>query len=396
MDTPPSRHTLPDLVCFSHLRWDFVYQRPQHLMSRFARTRRVSFIEEPVFEPTDRPYLRVTTRDAGVDVVVPVLPEDMPARESIAAQHQLFSAYITEHCATPPTFWLQTPMAVPLAPTELAGIVIYDCMDELSAFHGASPSLAFNEKQLLSRADLVFTGGRALYEAKRTRHPNVHCFPSGIDRAHFAAARAHRHGAECPTEFRDMPHGTRVGFAGVIDERLDIQLLAGIADARPEFQFVMVGPVVKIDPESLPRRENIHYLGMRSYDELPAYMAEWDVAMMPFARNSATRFISPTKTPEYLAAGLPVVSTSILDVVRQYGSAGLVAIADEPEDFAAAIDAAVTMRSDPARLRAVDAALAQCTWESVWERMAALEVACIDVPTPAGVPVPSGGRARAQ
>ena len=193
-----------------------------------------------------------------------------------------------------------------------------------------------------------------------------------------------------------MPHGTRVGFAGVIDERLDIQLLADVADARPEFQFVMVGPVVKIDPESLPRRENIHYLGMRSYDELPAYMAEWDVAMMPFARNSATRFISPTKTPEYLAAGLPVVSTSILDVVRQYGSAGLVAIADEPGDFAAALDAAVETRSDPGRLRAVDAALAQSTWESVWERMASLERARIRVAAPAEAPVPSGGRARAR
>ena len=396
MDTPPSRHALPDLVCFSHLRWDFVYQRPQHLMSRFARTRRVSFIEEPLFESTDRPYLRVTTRDAGVDVVVPVLPEETSARDSIAAQHQLFTAYISEHCATPPTFWLQTPMAVPLAPTELAGVVIYDCMDELSAFHGASPSLAFNEKQLLTRADLVFAGGQALYEAKRTRHPNVHCFPSGIDRGHFATARTHHHGAGCPVEFRDMAPGTRVGFAGVIDERLDIDLLDAVAGARPEIQFVMVGPVVKIDPASLPQRENIHYLGMRSYDELPAHMAEWDVAMMPFARNAATRFISPTKTPEYLAAGLPVVSTSILDVVRQYGSAGLVAIADEPGDFAAAIDAAVDTRNDPDRLRAVDAALAQSTWESVWERMAALERARIMVAAPVGVPVPSGGRARAQ
>jgi UDP-galactopyranose mutase len=399
MDTPPSPPATPDLVCFSHLRWDFVYQRPQHLMSRFARTRRVSFLEEPVFESTAHPHLRVTPTPSGVTVVVPVLAEGTPAREAIAMQRELFGSYISEHCGAAPTFWLQTPMALPLAPAELADVVIYDCMDELSAFHGASPSLLFNEKQLLARADLVFTGGRALYEAKRTRHPDVHCFPSGIDRAHFATARAHRHEDGCLTEFRDMPPGTRVGFAGVIDERLDIDLLAAVADARPGCQFVMIGPVVKIDPGSLPQRANIHYLGMRGYDDLPAYMGEWDVAMMPFARNAATRFISPTKTPEYLSAGVPVVSTSILDVVRTYGTSGLVAIADEPAGFAAAIDAAVHKRSDPDRLRAVDAALAQSTWESVWEGMAALERARrttgrVAAPVPASIP--AGSRARAQ
>jgi UDP-galactopyranose mutase len=398
MDTPPSPSATSDLVCFSHLRWDFVYQRPQHLMSRFARVRRVSFLEEPIFESTAHPHLRVSSTASGVTVVVPVLPDGTPAREAIAVQRQLFGSYISERCGAAPTFWLQTPMALPLAPAELAGVVIYDCMDELSAFHGASPSLLFNEKQLLARADLVFTGGRALYEAKRTRHPDVHCFPSGIDTAHFATARDHRHADGCLTEFRDMPLGMRVGFAGVIDERLDVDLLAAVADARPDSQFVLIGPVVKIDPRSLPARANIHYLGMRAYEELPAYMAEWDVAMMPFARNAATRFISPTKTPEYLAAGLPVVSTSILDVVRTYGSSGLVAIADEPAAFAAAIDATVLGRNDPDRLRAVDAALAHATWESVWARMAALERArraaghaAASVPAP--VPV---GTARAQ
>jgi UDP-galactopyranose mutase len=373
MDTPPAHLPLPDLVCFSHLRWNFVYQRPQHLMSRFARVRRVVFVEEPEFEQTAEPYLRVSSPRAGLEVVVPILDESVGAREAIAVQRALLTEYIGRGCASSPTFWFQTPMALPIAPTELAGVVIYDCMDELSAFHQAPLSLIFNEKQLLSRADLVFTGGRALYEAKRTKHRSVHCFPSAIDDKHFAGARAHAHGSRCLPEIGDLPPGARIGFCGVIDERLDAELLDAVAALRPEYQFVMVGPTVKIDPDALPRRDNIHYLGMREYDDLPLLMAEWDAAIMPFARNDATRYISPTKTPEYLAAGLPVVSTGIRDVVRQYGDQGLVAIAGEAGAFADAIDAALPTRDDPARLRAVDTALQQISWETTWARMAALE-----------------------
>jgi len=364
---------LQDLVCFSHLRWDFVYQRPQHLMSRFAQTRRVTFVEEPVFEPGANAHLRVSRRIAGVTVVVPVLDEGANLRDIIEDQRVLLMEYVTQHCGMAPTFWFQTPMALPWAPLERAGVVIYDCMDELSAFDGAPPSLVFNEKQLLARADIVFTGGQALFDAKRFKHPRVHCLPSGIDRSHFARARTHRHDRGCRDEFSRMPAGTRVGFAGVIDERLDVGLLAAVADARPDTQFVMVGPVVKIDPATLPDRPNVHYLGMRGYDELPEIMAQWDVAMMPFAHNDATRYISPTKTPEYLAAGLPVVSTSIQDVVRQYGQAGLVAVADDALRFAEAIDAAVITRDDPDRLRAVDLVLDERSWDAIWQRMAALE-----------------------
>lgn len=331
------------------------------------------FVEEPVFEPAAQPHLRISGRDGGVEVVVPVLADGTDARESIALQRAMLTDHIDRTTSASPTFWFQTPTALPVAPTELAGVVVYDCMDELSAFDGAPPSLIFNEKQLLTRADLVFTGGRALYEAKQSKHTNVHCFPSGIDTSHFARARGHRHGDACAGGLPDMPAGTRIGFAGVIDERLDVALLAALAQTRPDFQFVMVGPVVKIDPETLPRRDNIHYLGMRPYDQLPEIMAEWDAAMMPFAKNAATRYISPTKTPEYLAAGLPVISTSIRDVVRQYGDTGLVGIADDVGAFADAIDAALATRDDPARQVAADAALDQLSWDSIWTRMAALE-----------------------
>lgn len=377
MHTAPLSWSTSDLVCFSHLRWDFVYQRPQHLMSRFAAVRRVHYVEEPIFEPVTTPHLRVTPRqvgttaDASLQVIVPVLPIGVDERTAIDLQRQLLDEYVGAQCGTGPTFWFQTPMAFAFAPTERAETVIYDCMDELSAFDGAPPALLFNEKQLLARADLVFTGGRALYDAKKSKHPHVHCFPSSIDTAHFERARLHR---------RSIARGAgrnaaRVGFAGVVDERMDVLLLAAVADARPGLDFVIVGPVVKVDPNSLPRRANIHFAGMRSYADLPEVMAEWDVAIMPFAHNASTRFISPTKTPEYLAAGLPVVSTGIRDVARRYGDRGLVAIADDAEAFVAAIDAAIAIRDDRERLRAVDAVLAEDSWDATWSAMATLESA---------------------
>jgi glycosyltransferase involved in cell wall biosynthesis len=263
-------------------------------------------------------------------------------------------------------------MAFSFAPLDRAGAVIYDCMDELSSFKDAPPALAFNEKQLLARADLVFTGGRALYEAKKQKHPSVHCFPSGIDTKHFGRARDHRRNA-LRSMHRPATDRPRVGFAGVIDERMDIELLDAVASSLPGIDFDIVGPVAKIDPALLPTGDNIRYLGMQDYAVLPQLMAEWDAAIMPFACNEATRFISPTKTPEYLAAGLPVVSTGIRDVVVRYGEPGLVSIAEDAASFARALEAALETRDDAARLRAVDAALKDSSWDGTWQRMAALE-----------------------
>jgi UDP-galactopyranose mutase len=244
---------------------------------------------------------------------------------------------------------------------------VYDCMDELSAFKNAPTSLKENEAALFERADLVFTGGHSLYEAKRHQHRNVYAFPSSIDAPHFAQARS----AVCePADQKDIPH-PRLGFFGVIDERMDLELLDAVAEARPQWQLVMIGPVVKIDPADLPRRANIHYLGGKSYAELPAYLSGWDVALMPFARNDSTRFISPTKTPEYLAAGRAVVSTSIRDVVRPYGELGLVHIADTPAEFVAAVERAMN-EDTAARMQEVDAFLGQTSWDMTWGRMSEL------------------------
>jgi UDP-galactopyranose mutase len=237
-------------------------------------------------------------------------------------------------------------------------------MDELSAFANAPAALQQCERDLLARADVVFTGGQSLYEAKRHAHPNVHAFPSSVDVAHFGSAR---NVTVEPPDQAAIPH-PRIGFFGVIDERMDMDLLRGVATARPDWHLILLGPIVKIDPASVPALPNIHCLGPKTYAELPHYIASWDVAMLPFARNEATRYISPTKTPEYMAAGRPVVSTSIRDVVRPYGQQGLVRIADTPEAFVDACRAA--MAEDPVtRARAADAFLRQTSWDGTWARM---------------------------
>ncbi|WP_225410372.1 glycosyltransferase family 1 protein [Stigmatella hybrida] len=357
---------LPDLVCFSHLRWNFVFQRPQHLLSRFARERRVFFVEEPVYGP-GLPRLDVTQSPEGVWVAVPHLPEGLTEQQAVAAQRSLVDELLAGHAVQRFVSWYYTPMAVPFTHHLKPWAVAYDCMDELSAFRGAPPGLLRNEEALLHRADVVFTGGQSLYEAKRDRHPNVHAFPSSVDVAHFATARG---AVEAPEDQAALAH-PRLGFFGVVDERLDIELVEALATARPDWQLIILGPVVKIDPASLPRRPNLHYLGGKPYTQLPAYLAGWDVALMPFARNESTRFISPTKTPEYLAAGKPVVSTSIRDVVRPYGEQGLVHIADTPEDFVRACEAALAGNSAAWRAQ-VDAHLATMSWDSTWARMKAL------------------------
>jgi glycosyltransferase involved in cell wall biosynthesis len=354
----------PDLVCLSHLRWSFVFQRPQHLLSRCARGRRVFFLEEPMFDGGP-PRLGVHRVDHhGVHVLTPHLPVDAGEAEGHVMQRALVDGMFERYGITDHLLWYYTPMALPFTRHLTPGAIVYDCMDELSAFAGAPPALGERTDELLRRADLVFTGGQSLHEAKRALHPSVHLFPSSVDVAHFGRARGDL--AE-PEDQAPIPR-PRIGFFGVIDERLDIDLIGAVAKLRPSLQIVLVGPVTKIDPAVLPRAGNIHYLGQKSYEELPSYLAGWDVAIMPFARNESTRFISPTKTPEYLAGGKPVVSTSIRDVVRPYAELGLARIADDPVDFVAAIDACLAEARGGVSAR-VDAFLAQSSWDTTWARM---------------------------
>jgi UDP-galactopyranose mutase len=365
---------LADLVVLSHLRWDFVFQRPQQLMSRFARERRVFFVEEPIYEENADagmslpPRLITSAREGGILLAVPHLPSELTAEEAETTQAALLAGLLGDLGSTNYFLWYYTPMAIAFTAGLVPQAVVYDCMDELSLFRGAPPDLVVREERLLSLADLVFTGGQSLYEAKRGRHPNVHAFPSSIETGHFGRAREIQ---PDPADQAGLSR-PRVGYFGVIDERIDLDLLAALADARPEWQIILLGPVVKIDPEILPRRPNLHYLGMKSYAELPAYLAGWDVALLPFARNEATRFISPTKTPEYLAGGCPVVSTSIKDVIRPYGELGLVEIADEPREFVKAIERCLAAGEDDAWLRRVDDLLADGSWDRTQRNMSDL------------------------
>jgi len=353
------------LFCLSHLRWNFVFQRPQHLLTRAAKTNMVVYFEEPVFENVPKPFLRATEPSANLRVLTPVLPNGTTAAEAIAIQRKLVEKALAAAQYDRLVLWYYTPMALPFTDHVDCDVCVYDCMDELSAFRNAPRELVQMERLLMQRADVVFTGGQSIYEAKRRLHKSIHPFPSSIDVAHFHKARKP---AKDPADQAHIPH-PRVGFAGVLDERLDIELLASAAGAMPDVQFVMIGPVVKIDPADLPRLPNVHWLGPKSYAELPAYMAHWDMGWMPFALNEATRYISPTRTPEFLAAGLPVVSTAIVDVVRSYGARGLVQIADA-DDIEEKIREALCNPEHLLR-RTVDGYLATISWDQTWNAMAA-------------------------
>ncbi|MEP7037680.1 MAG: glycosyltransferase family 1 protein [Acidobacteriota bacterium] len=354
-----------DLVCFSHLRWDFVYQRPQHLLSRFAKQRRVFFIEEPIFvDGTTK--LDITRRGDYLFTVVPQISHSDKENENTEEiQRKLIDRFFLEKNINNFVAWFYTPMAMPFAAHLQPMATVYDCMDELSGFKFAPPELVENEAKLFQRADLVFTGGQSLYEAKKSQHKSVHAFPSSIDAEHFKKARNIT--AE-PEDQKSIAH-PRLGYCGVIDERMDIKMLAEMADLRPDWQFIMIGPVVKISDKDLPRRENIHYLGGKNYQDLPNYLAGWDVALMPFALNESTKFISPTKTPEYLAAGKPVVSTPIQDVVRPYGEQNLVEIAATAEEFVDACEKVMTENREERSAKA-DEFLAQMSWDKTWTQMA--------------------------
>lgn len=355
------------LICFSHLRWDFVLQRPQHLMERFAKTRQVFFFEEYIPTQHHLAYLEIHPFEGtSVKAVRPRIPDHWTPEDREMALGRLLDDLLELIGCRKPILWFYTPMMFGFARHLDAAAVIYDCMDELANFKLAPSNIKSAEQALMARADVVFTGGISLYEAKRARHDNIHAFPSGVDVPHFHAARGHL----------AQPHdqisvaSPRLGYYGVIDERLDLELIAAIALARPDWSFILIGPIVKISPDDLPRHPNIHYLGQKDYSELPNYLCGWDVALMPFALNAATRFISPTKTPEYLAAGCPVVSTPIKDVVRGYGEVPGVFITGESDDFIRACESALLLaENDPEWLRSVDEVLSRSSWDDTFEGM---------------------------
>jgi UDP-galactopyranose mutase len=359
-------------------------------MSRFAKERRVIYWEEPEAAlPDCEPALGIRTcAETGVTVVTPSLPETLSEEARDAALRALLDEFVAGE-DQPLIRWYYTPMMLPFSRHIQAACTVYDCMDELANFRFAPKALLNLERELFAIADVVFTGGYSLYEAKKDRHPNIHPFPSSVDRAHFAQARATD---AAPDDQSYLPR-PRFGFYGVIDERMDLEMISGLADAHPEWSIVMVGPVVKIDPADLPHRPNIHYLGGKQYEELPHYLGGWDVALMPFAINESTKFISPTKTPEYLAGGRPVVSTPITDVKRHYGDLNAVFIADGTEAFVEACERALALaQGSDEWLADVDAKLANLSWGTTYARMAGLVREALEVPAAGPRVVTSAGK----
>ncbi len=357
-----------DIICFSHLRWNFVHQRPQHLLSRFTGHCRVFYVEEFV-QSEERDGYTIQSPGDNLYIVVPHLQKGLNTKaDENQRMEKILASLFSSKKVESPLFWYYTPMALNFTQHFHPRLIVYDCMDELSNFKFAPPALRTMEEQLFNIADIVFTGGNTLYEAKKHLHNNIHSFPSSIDKEHFAQART------ALKQFPDQAYipSPRLGFYGVIDERFDIELIREAAELRPEWHFVMIGPIVKIDPEILPRHSNIHYLGAKDYEVLPAYLAGWDIALIPFAINESTRFISPTKTPEYLAGGKPVISTPITDVVYPYGKEKLVHIVENGFQLVEMAQRELNSRTKSVWQHKVDRFLSNISWDDTWAAMNAL------------------------
>ena len=337
-------------------------------MSRFAKFYNVLYIEEPIYvDGTDSSIIVKTTKE-NLKVLLPQISRDLQKQEENKTLSHLLNEFLINNNFNVNICWYYTPMMMQWSKDFRAEITVYDCMDELSAFKFAPVELKGYEQELLNYADLVFTGGASLYKAKADRHEAVYMFPSSVDMQHFGEARK-----DLPSPVDQKIITTPyIGFYGVIDERFDIKLLSALAIAKPEWNFVIIGPVVKVNPNDLPQSPNITYLGSRKYEELPSYLSGWDVALIPFAINEATKFISPTKTPEYLAGGKPVVSTPIIDVVETYGKSKVVHIAD-PTDipaFIIAIEKALENSKDPKYVcEQADLLLNRMSWDKTFTDM---------------------------
>jgi len=358
LNTSNSEAQYYDMIVFCHLRWQFVYQRPQHIISRMSAHQKILLVEEPIhFEQHER-------GTATIDVINEQLHILQPKVESIEAIAEVLNKYVLNKNV--PVGWFYSASFSPLLGALQFETVVYDCMDELSLFKGAPQQLIDQEKYLLANADIVFTGGKSLYESKNKMHSNVYCFPSSVDEAHFSKAL---NGIAVPEDIANLA-APIVGYFGVIDERVDLALINDTAIKMPEVSFVMIGPIAKIQDSDLPKQHNIHYLGMKSYEELPNYLKGFSIAMMPFALNDATKYISPTKTLEYMAAGKPIISTKITDVVRDYSDC--VTFASSASEFTEAVNAILEDNNKISREASYQEILKNTSWDATASQMKTL------------------------
>ena len=359
------------IIVHSHLRWDWVWQRPQQFLSRLSKRHRVLFIEAP--RPSDQVRIaQVTLRDVSDYPNIIVLQMEMPAaRWANGAwvdkeRRRLVQSFLAGPVGRnfdSPVQWFYDPMAV----TAFAGhlnerAIVYDCMDELSFFRGSPPEMVRRDRELLAVADVVFAGGPKICNAKSKLNANCFSFGCGVDAKHFARARDPK--LPLPADVRQLPRPI-YGYIGVVDERIDYDLLAALAD-RGNGSVVMVGPSTKVDPATFPQRANLHWLGRRDYSDLPAYAKSFQVCLMPFALNKATEFINPTKALEYMGAGKPIISTAVEDVIMQFSD--VVAIAQSHADFLAKV-AHYSVSPDHARIKRGLELVKRNSWESIVRRL---------------------------
>jgi glycosyltransferase involved in cell wall biosynthesis len=369
------------IIVHSHLGWDWVWQRPQQFHSRLSQRHRILFVEGPVARE-GLTAAQVTLREVPDYPNIVVVQMEMPAeRWNDGAwvdkeRRRLVESVLSGPLGADfqdPVQWFYDPMAV----TAFAGhlnerAIVYDCMDQLSKFRGAPAELVRRERELLAIANVVFAGGPKIWKDKVTHNANCYSFGCGVDVEHFG------HAADpatvVPADIAKLPRPV-YGYIGVVDERIDYDLLATLAEKNAGGSVVMIGPWTKVDPSTFPRRENLHWLGQRDYGQLPAYAKGFDVCLMPFALNEATEFINPTKALEYMAAGRPIVSTAIEDVVLQFED--VVKVARTPEDFAARCARAALLPNVVALRRGLKLAQAN-TWESIVSQLEAHVVDVLD------------------
>jgi glycosyltransferase involved in cell wall biosynthesis len=360
------------LIVHSHLGWDWVWQRPQQFVSRLSRRRKVLFVEIAAPDPElAAPLARFRTPEKFPNITLLTLR--FPARRwddgayVDAERRRLVQEFVAGPRAghfENPVQWFYDPMAAPAFAGHMGEILtVYDCMDELSGFRYAPPEIIERELALLARADVVFTGGRRLFEVKRRLHDNCHFYGCGVESEHFGQARA-AHTA-VPAELAVLPKPV-LGYFGAVDERMDYELLARLAAANPGWSVVMIGPVIKVEADSLPRRPNLHWLGQRAYADLPAFAKGFDLCLMPFALNEATAFINPTKALEYMAAGREIISTAVPDVVHNFGS--VVKIARTREEFITLCRQAIARPDHAAIGRGLKMA-GENSWDSIVARL---------------------------
>ena len=360
------------ILVHSHLRWDWVWQRPQQFLSRFAKRHPILFVEEamPVAD-LDKP--RAMLRDVASVPNLTVLRTEFPPsvladREAVdAEQKRLVLATLAGPLSATferPVQWFYDPMAaIAFAGQMNECAIVYDCMDQLSQFRGAPPELIRRERELLSLADVVFAGGPKIWKAKREHNANCHSYGCGVDVRHFGKARAEE--TEIPADLASLP-GPRLGYFGVVDERMDYELVSALALAHPEWSVIIIGPACKVDPAGFPQHPNLHFLGARGYDQLPAYVKGLDVCLMPFAMNEATEFINPTKALEYMATARPIVSSAVEDVVLQFSD--VVSIAGSHTEFIAMCEQAIR-EPDPAQIARGVQLAKRNSWEAIVARM---------------------------